>query len=160
LRNFGFQVQACFFTLHSFRLPRVKTKTLFSFSRKAKMTKLSRKCLILTPILVHAHYYRLICFETQSIFENPDGYQYLYFNTIHRCLICFETGPRFVRPNYRLITTIILHSLFHLILIITRIRWSTAFLQLLLPLGFRMLQCISISRLSFQRNFHFARKFS
>jgi hypothetical protein len=43
------------------------------------------------------------------------------------CHICFETGPRFVSPNYPKIV----HSFSHLILNITWIRWSTAFFQLL-----------------------------
>jgi hypothetical protein len=71
---------------------------------------------------VHVYGYCRICFETLSGFDHPVGFLY---NKM--AVICFETVPGFVSPNY----PIILHSFSLLILNITRIRWSTAFLQLL-----------------------------
>jgi hypothetical protein len=59
--------------------------------------------------------------------HHPDSTIQLGTSTIKRLSHLFETGPGIVSPNY----PIILHSFSHLILNITRIRWSTAFLQLL-----------------------------
>jgi hypothetical protein len=75
--------------------------------------KLSRKCYILTSILLHGAC-SLLLLQSRWV-------------QLHGCLICFETGHGFVGPNF----LVILHGLPDLILNITRIRWATALLQLL-----------------------------
>jgi uncharacterized membrane protein YfcA len=79
------------------------------------------KFYILTPILVHVYGYCLICFEILSGFDHTVG-----------CLYYITAVSFVLKQNPELLVLIlILHIFSHLILNITRIRWSTAFLQLL-----------------------------
>jgi hypothetical protein len=114
--------------------------------------KFSRKVFVFATVFVKSFRLRVkgkfFC-DTTSYYENFISQRqfsaclwllsHLFWNTIwirpsswvplqwNGCLNYFETGPGFVCPNY----PIILHSFSHLILNLTRIGWSTAFLQLL-----------------------------